>query len=92
MLDYLCRILGFRLKTIYMILLKACLYEPTKPGRDERWDDFDVLKKVTRLKRKFTSLVKKLKCWLEDLVVEQDYCCCLASFGFQVQYNLPLEK
>ena len=27
------------------------------------------------IKRKFTPLVKKQKCWLEDLVVEQDYCC-----------------
>ena len=25
---------------------------------------------------KSSHIVKKLKCWLEDLVVEQDYCCC----------------
>ena len=24
--------------------LRACLYDPTQPGRDERWDHFDVLK------------------------------------------------
>ena len=31
---------------------------------DTRWDDFDVLKYVTRLKRKFTPPVKKRRCWL----------------------------
>ena len=25
-------------------ILRACLYGPTQPGRDERWDHFDVLK------------------------------------------------
>ena len=38
------------------------------------------LKYVTRLKQKITPPVKKLECWPEDLVVEQDYCRCFNIF------------
>jgi hypothetical protein len=51
---------------------------------------FDVLEHVTRLKKKTQN-----ECWLtelkycrEDLVVQDDYYCCLNNLFFTVHYNL----
>ena len=43
----------------------------SRGGGGTRWGNLDAWEYVTE--RKFTPQVKKLKCWLEDLVVEQDY-------------------
>ena len=66
--------------------LRAWLYDVTWPGRDEKLDHFYVLKLVTRLKRKFTPQL------LEDFLLNKITVAALTSFGFQVQYNLPLKK
>jgi hypothetical protein len=45
-------------------------------------------------KRKFKCWLTELKCWREDLVVQEDldYYCCLNNLSFTVNYNLSLEN
>ena len=56
------------------LLLRCCLHDgPTLSGWDEKWDDFNVLKYITRPKRKFKSQASGPKCWLQDRIFLQDY-------------------
>ena len=58
------------------LLLRCCLHGPALSGWDEKWDDFNVLKYITRPKRTFKSQASGPKCWLQDCIFLQDYWCC----------------
>jgi hypothetical protein len=47
--------------------------------------------KMEALKRKFKCWLTDLKCCGEDLVVQEDYYCCLNNLSFTGNYNLCLE-
>ena len=54
------------------------LYDLAKPGRHLTWNDFDALKwpglnKSSKFELSSSEGIP-VTCWLNDLVVEQDYC------------------
>jgi hypothetical protein len=60
---------------------------------DGRWDDFWCIEISHQVKQKFKCLSTELRYCREDLVVQEDYYCCLNNISFTVNYiNLSLEN
>jgi hypothetical protein len=82
------RHLVFKLHFSYFLNMhrRGCLH-------DGRWDDFWCIEISHQVKQKFKCLLTELKYCREDLVVQEDYYCCLNNFSFTVNYiNLSLEN
>ena len=74
---------------VYTEIVGGCLYMISCAlSRDEIQGGIILMyrnKPCTRLKRKFTAPVKKLNCWLQDLVVEKVITvAALTFFSFQI--------
>jgi hypothetical protein len=81
------RCLIFKLHFSYLLnrCLRGCLH-------DGRWDDFWCIGISDWAKQKLKCLLTELKYCREDLVVQEDYNCCLNNLLFTVNYNLSLEN
>jgi hypothetical protein len=75
------RRLVFKLHFSYFLNMRlmGCLH-------DGRWDDFWCIEISHQVKQKFKCLLTELKYCREDLVVQEDYYCCLNNFSFTVNY------